>query len=141
MCLYFCHVSRNINETARQQHMICLICNQRIQKNQPSFLLWLTINFVFCISYFNTYYYFVLQNSTLESGEPSISSYIYLPVQHIVRVYNILQQILVFIDDASLSSTMHSKYLWGYIRVNSINQLFLKLLLTIYGPQNVVYKI
>ncbi|CAG2190156.1 unnamed protein product [Mytilus edulis] len=49
-----------------------------------------------------------VRNSTLESGEPSISSYIYLPVQHIVRVYNILQQILVFIDDASLSSTMHT---------------------------------
>ncbi|XP_052093008.1 uncharacterized protein LOC127729311 [Mytilus californianus] len=49
-----------------------------------------------------------VRNSTLEAGEPSISSYIYLPVQHIVRVYNILQQILVFIDDAGLSATMHT---------------------------------
>lgn len=49
-----------------------------------------------------------VRNCSLESTEPSISSFIYLPVQHIVRVYNILHQILLSVDDSSLSVTMDS---------------------------------
>ena len=57
-----------------------------------------------------TEYFVLFQNCFLESTEPSISSFIYLPVQHIVRVYNILHQILLSVDDSSLSVTMDCKY-------------------------------